>query len=650
MNYPDKILIADDEELVRLNLRALLEDLGYLVSEAADGREGLDIFDRECPDLVLADLRMPVMDGLSMIAALRERSPETPVIVISGAGTVREAVDSIRLGAWDYVMKPVPDAEGLDITIRRALEKARLRRENSLYRENLEKTAEALRISDERYALAVEGVNDVIWDVDLATGEMYHSHRIKSIVGYEEHEIPSNINADEWRERFYPNDYQRVIEACNSYLEGRVPVFEVEFRLRHKDGGYRWLACHGACARNPLGRPYRMAGSLTDITERKKLEQQLLLSRKMESVAILAGGVAHEFNNLLTAISGYGQILRESISQDDDLLREGVGSILKAAERAADLTASLLAFSHKQIINLEPVPLDDIFSRAGQLIQGILGDNIEFRMTSPDAGVLIKADMGQMAQVLVHLATNARDAMPHGGRLLISAGKELVRESSETMKDLVAPGEYAVISVSDNGAGIDGGLEKIFDPFYSTKKVGEGAGLGLSIVYGIIKQHNGAVTVASERGKGTTFTIYLPLTTGDVREEKLATPAPLAAGAKTVLVAEDEAIVRCFLKRILEKEGYKVIVAEDGEEAVAQFRKHDDICLVLSDVVMPGKNGREVLDEIRKMKPGIKMVFISGYAAGVIKDLGLLEEGTDFVRKPFDKNVLLRKVREMMGA
>jgi PAS domain S-box-containing protein len=649
MDYPDKILIVDDEELIRLNLRALLEDLGYLVSEAANGREGLDAFDRERPDLVLADLRMPVMDGLSMIAALREKSPETPVIVISGVGTVREAVDSLRLGAWDYVMKPVPDAEGLDIAIRRALEKARLLRENRLYREHLEKTAEAMGISEERYALAVEGANDVIWDVNLATGKKYHSKRFKSILGYEEHEIPSNIHAQEWRDWTHPDDYRRVMEARDFYLEGRVPVFEVEFRLRHKDGGYRWVACRGACVRDSRGRAYRMAGSLTDITGHKKLEQQLLQSQKMESVAILAGGVAHEFNNLLTAISGYGQMLRESIPAGDELSLESVENVLKAAERAAGLTTSLLAFSRRQIINPETVPLDAVIINSRNHIEKILGDTIEFGVTLSEENFLVKADMGQMEQVLANLAANARDAMPHGGRLLITTGKEVVRGGSETLRDLTSPGEYALISVSDTGRGIGKDLEKIFDPFYSTKKVGEGTGLGLSIAYGIIKQHNGSITVSSEPGKGTTFTIYLPLIAGYIREEKLRTPASHAAGTRTVLVAEDEAIVRCFMKRMLEKEGYKVIVAEDGEEAVSRFREHGDISLVLSDVVMPRKNGKEMLDEIRKLKPGIKVVFISGYAAEVIKNRGLLDEGTDLVRKPFDKNVLLRKVREMLG-
>ena len=649
MSQPAKILIVDDEKLIRLNLRALLEDLGYGVTEAANGREGLDTFDRERPDLVLADLRMPVMDGLSMIAGLQEKSPETPVIVISGTGTVPDAVDSLRLGAWDYIMKPVADVEGLDIVIKRTLEKARLVKENRQYREHLEQTAEALRTSEERYALAVEGANDVIWDVNLTTGEAYHSKRFKNILGYEENEIPNNINAREWQERIHPDDYQRVTEARDSYLEGRVPVFEVEFRLRHKDGGYRWVACRGACVRDSQGRAYRMAGSLTDITERKKLEQQLLQSQKMESIGILAGGVAHEFNNLLTAISGYGQILQESIPADDELSQESIGNVLKAAERAAELTRSLLAFSRKQTIKPEPLCVDTIIGYVDKLIQRVIGEDIEISVDLSGKNFLVKADVGQVEQVLMNLATNARDAMPRGGRLCIMTGKVVVEEGSEARYDLPAPGEYALISFADTGTGIDKeSLGKIFEPFYTTKEVGKGTGLGLSLVHGIIKQHNGSILVSSEMGKGTTFNIYLPLIEGHAVEEISKMSAPHAAGMETVLVVEDEEIVRVFMEKILERAGYKVIVADNGENAVSRFKQNDDISLVLSDVVMPGKNGREMLDEIRKMKPGIKAVFISGYAADVMHDKGILEECTDLITKPFKKDELLRKVRQIL--
>jgi PAS domain S-box-containing protein len=648
MGHTVKVLIVDDEELIRLNLRAVLEDLGYRVVEAANGREGLDLFDSERPGLVLVDLMMPVMDGLSMIAALREKNPETPVIVISGAGTVREAVNSLRLGAWDYVMKPIPDAEGLDITIKRVLEKARLVRDNRLYREHLEKTAEELRISEERYALAVQGSNDGIWDLNILTGEAYYSARWNHIVGYEDNEITSNFK--EWESRIHQDDYQRVMETNKAYGEGRIPLYEIEYRICHKDGGYRWVLSRGACLRDSHGNPYRMAGSLTDITDHKKLEQQLLQSQKMESIGILAGGVAHEFNNLLTAISGYGQFLQESIPPDDELSQESVGNVLKATERAAELTRSLLSYSRKLTMKPEPVRVDTIIVNVGKLIQRVIGEDIEISVNVSGEDLLVHADAVQMEQALMNLATNARDAMPRGGCLSISAGKVTVDEGSGARYDLAAPGTYALVSVADTGRGIDSeSLEKIFEPFYSTKKVGEGTGLGLSIAYGIIKQHNGSITVSSEQGRGTIFTIYLPLIEGHGLEKESKTPAPHVAGTKTVLVAEDEAIVRSVMQRMLERAGYRVIVAEDGEEAVARFREHGDISLVLSDVIMPGKNGREMLHEIRKIKPGIKVVFISGYSADVMREKGILEEETDLITKPFKKDDLLRKVQEMLG-
>lgn len=279
-----KVLIVDDEQLIRLNLRALLEDLGYSVIEAADGEEGVNAFDREHPDLVLADLRMPVMDGLAMIAALREKSPESPIIVISGAGTIREAVDSLRLGAWDYIMKPVMDAERLQFTIKRVLEKATLLRENLQYRENLERTAEALRRSEERYALAVEGANDVIWDVDLITCEIYHSKRLDKILGYQPDELDAS-SIGKLKELVHPDDLQRVMDKCKAYLERTIPSFELECRLRHKEGSYRWVECRGALVCDSGLRPNRMAGSLTDITERKTLEERVLQSQKLQSIA-----------------------------------------------------------------------------------------------------------------------------------------------------------------------------------------------------------------------------------------------------------------------------------------------------------------------------------------------------------------------------
>ncbi len=513
--------------------------------------------------------------------------------------------------------------------------------------EQLEKTAEALRASEERYVLAVHGVNDGIWDYDLTTDKVYFSSRWKSMLGYEHFEIQNDLK--EWKNRIHPEDYQMVMDTWNAYLEGRTPAFEAEHRLLHKDGGYRWILTRGACLRDSQGKPYRIAGSHTDITKHKNLELHLLHKQKMESIDILAGGIAHEFNNLLTAISGYGQLLQESIPADDELSQESVGNVLKATERAAELTRGLLAFSRKQVIDPKPLRLDIVIGHTCKLIQKIIGEDIELSTDFTGENLLVKADVGQIEQVMMNLATNARDAMPDGGRLSISIKQVFVKDGSEAHYDLSAPGRYALVSVADTGTGIGKkSLEKLFEPFYTTKEVGKGTGLGLSIVYGIIKQHNGSILVCSEVGKGTTFNIHLPLVEDQAVKDKPKTSVLHSGNKETLLVAEDEEIVMHFMKNVFERAGYRVVVANNGEDALARFRENDDISLVLSDIVMPKMNGREMLDEMKKINPGIKAVFISGYTADIIINKGLIEDGTDFITKPFIKNDLLKKIRDVL--
>ena len=372
-------------------------------------------------------------------------------------------------------------------------------------------------------------------------------------------------------------------------------------------------------------------------------------AQKMESVGILAGGVAHDFNNLLTAISGYGQILIENLPEDDELAQESIKNVLNATDRATELTQGLLAFSRKQIISPKPVHIDTLISNTVKLIERIIGEDIELSTNFLDKNLMIKADPGQIEQVLMNLAANGRDAMPDGGQLSITIRQAVVEEGSETLYDLQSHGEYAQISVADTGTGIDEKtLEKIFEPFFTTKEVGTGTGLGLSIVHGIIKQHNGSIIVCSELGKGTTFDIYLPLLKEDVVKEEPKISSRHHEGVETLLVVEDNETVRMFMKKVLERAGYKVIVADDGEEAVKRFSEHDDISLVLSDVVMPKKNGVEMLNEIRTIKAGIKAVIISGYAAEIMQKKGSLEAGTRVITKPFKKEDLLQTVREAL--
>ena len=389
--------------------------------------------------------------------------------------------------------------------------------------------------------------------------------------------------------------------------------------------------------------------ALIDLTERKKLEQQLLQAQKMESIGLLAGGVAHDFNNLLTIISFCGETILENIPADDELLQESIGQALKAVARAAILTGNLLAFSRKQLTNPQPVAIEEIIDDTSKLIKRVISEDIEISIISTCKKMQVMADASQIEQVLINLAINARDAMPGGGRLAIATREMVVEEGSEALYDLPAPGRYVLISVADTGNGIDKeALGRIFEPFYSTKEVGKGTGLGLSIVHGIIKQHGGSVLVNSEPGKGTTFNIYLPLLEVRAVRPESKKPAPHVGGSENILVVEDDEVVRFLTKRILETAGYRVIAADNGEEAVARFKEHDDISLILSDVIMPRKNGKEMFDELKRIKPGIKVIFITGYSADIIQSKGLNDEGVNFLTKPFDKIELLQKTREVL--
>jgi PAS domain S-box-containing protein len=384
--------------------------------------------------------------------------------------------------------------------------------------------------------------------------------------------------------------------------------------------------------------------------EQARLLEQLRQSQKMEAIGLLAGGVAHDFNNMLTAIIGYGSVLQMKMA-DDDPLGPSVDKLLAVVDRAAGLTQSLLAFSRKQEINLQPVNLNDIIGKVEKFLARIIGEDIEFHTTFRGAPLIVTADSGQIEQVLMNLATNARDAMPHGGLLSI------VTEATEMSDDYLKahgygePGMYALVSVTDTGTGMDATTTKrIFEPFFTTKEPEKGTGLGLAVVYGIVKQHGGYINVYSEPGQGTTFRIYLPLLKGG--EGGGTEPAPLpkpTGGMETILLAEDEDELRTLLKAVLTEYGYTVIEAEDGEDAVSRFiENRERIQLLLFDLIMPKKSGKDACDEIRKMGSDVRAIFVSGYPRDVLQGKGFLEEENDLIMKPVSPQNLLRKIREVL--
>ncbi|HTY20732.1 MAG TPA: ATP-binding protein [Geobacteraceae bacterium] len=383
--------------------------------------------------------------------------------------------------------------------------------------------------------------------------------------------------------------------------------------------------------------------------EKEELEEKLRHSQKMEAIGTLAGGVAHDFNNILMAIIGYGALLQIELPEGSKLWSY-VDEIIKAGDRAANLTQRLLAFTRKQIITPQPVVLDKIVMNIEKLLTRLITEDVDitFRLEADNAVVM--ADAGQIDQVLINLVANARDAMPKGGEIRIATSVVNLEDDFARQNDLQSGGRFAQISVSDTGVGIpDEVRDRIFDPFFTTKEVGKGTGLGLSMVYGTIRQHNGIIEVESEIGQGTTFNIYLPLVE-EATNDQPAVPILFHKGKKeTILVAEDDVTVREFLKGLLEGSGYNVISVSNGEDAVKEFSYNSDIIsLVLLDVIMPKKNGKEAYDEMVGIKPDIKAIFVSGYANDVIDWKCALQEEVYLIQKPVQPSLLLMKLREAL--
>ncbi|HMK59978.1 MAG TPA: ATP-binding protein [Dissulfurispiraceae bacterium] len=392
-----------------------------------------------------------------------------------------------------------------------------------------------------------------------------------------------------------------------------------------------------------------------DITDHKLLEAQLRQAQKMEAVGQLAGGIAHDFNNILTTIIGYADLLKGRFREGDAALHH-INELLESAERAATLTRSLLAFSRKQVLNITPTDINDIIRKVEHLLSRIIGEDIELNTHYYQDKLFVKADAAQLEQVLMNLATNARDAMPNGGTLTVKTDLQEVNATFIEIHKYGISGSCAVISVADSGTGMDADIrEKIFEPFFTTKEVGKGTGLGLAMVYGIVKQHNGYIDVSSHPNSGSVFRIFLPLT-----DQPLTAASPTLADSdttgkartisgKTVLIAEDSDSVRKLSRIVLETAGLKIYEAVDGEDAVAKFFQHqDEIDLVVLDIIMPRKNGRQAYEEIKQIKPGIKVLMTSGYTADVLREKGFDSNMPDMLYKPVSPKALLSKTTDIL--
>jgi two-component system cell cycle sensor histidine kinase/response regulator CckA len=493
---------------------------------------------------------------------------------------------------------------------------------------------------EELFRLITENAADMIAVVTADGKRLYNSPSYEKVLGY---------SAQELREtsayaQIHPEDQLKVSKAAELAVSSGVGS-RVEYRIRHKSGEWRVLESTLSAVCNPDGKVEKLVLVNRDISERRQLEQQLVLSNKLEAIGRLSGGVAHDFNNLLGVIIGYAEALQQDAAGDESY-REAIDEILKAGHRAAALTQQLLAFSRKQVLEPKILDLNAVVAEVEKMLRRLIGEDIELKITSgPDLGA-VKADRGQIDQVIMNLAVNARDAMPRGGLLRIETGNVELREEDRLNRRYVIPGQYVMLTVADAGTGMDAEVQShIFEPFFTTKEIGKGTGLGLATVYGVIKQSGGYIFVESEPGRGAQFKIFLPRVEGSAVELAPAVPSPKSHGPRTILIAEDEAALRKLTRNTLKHLGYAVLGASNGTEAIEiASRCNSHIDLLLTDVVMPGMSGRELAHRLASTRPEMKILYMSGYTDGVIADHGVLEKGISILRKPFTHAQLIQSL------
>ena len=470
----------------------------------------------------------------------------------------------------------------------------------------------------------------------------------EELLGYSREGILGKNDRD-----LFPEEQAAFFTSKDREVLAKGDLLEIpEEKVKTRSGDDRILRVKKIPLLDSEGNVSYMLGIAEDITVRKHLEEQLLQSQKMEALGQLAGGVAHDFNNILMVIMGYGNILKTDLGLNDPQ-KEQVGHIIDAAEKAAQLTRSLLTFSRKQEMKPRLGNLNDVVQQVQKFLIRIIGEDIQLKTIPSPENLPVIVDSGQIEQVLINLATNARDAMPKGGMLTIETGLLNVDESFVHANGYGEPGRYALISVSDNGTGMDEKIKsRLFEPFFTTKEVGKGTGLGMAIVYGIINQHHGFIKVYSEPQIGTTFRIFIPLFTREVAEdEEVVTPELPKGGSETILVAEDDPAVGKLVQEVLTRAGYSVISAWDGQDVIEKFRANKDtVKLILMDIIMPKKNGKEAFSEIRKFKPDVKIIYTSGYTQDIIESRDEFDADAELVMKPVQPHDLLRKVRELLDS
>ena len=632
-----RVLFVEDDQYDADLLIELLHASGYDVQgervQTADAlRASLA---RQDWDLVLSDYSLPMFDAPAALAIVRQRDAHLPFIIVSGTIGEDMAIRALKSGADDFVIKG--NFARLVPAIERELREVEMRR--------------SMRQMEARaaYALAAAGVG--IWEYDFFRGELQWSQDVSTMFG-----LPTSLSRgalNVFKPRVHPDDWPLVETALRESAELGLS-YRTDFRVMLEDGTIRWVHAKGRVGRSTTGDPTSMLGIVMDVTDRKELEEQLRQSQKLDSVGRLAGGIAHDFNNILTAILGYTEMTLDQIGPDKPISSD-LREIRTASERAVALVRQLLAFSRKQTLHPVAVDVNEVVTSMRDMLERLIGEEIEISAQLGTSIPPMLADRAQLEQVLMNLAVNARDAMPHGGVITISTASASAQDVAAITRRPAPAAGYIELQVSDVGTGMDSATQaQIFEPFFTTKGVGKGTGLGLSTVYGVVQQLKGHITVSSRQGVGTTFTLYFPQVDG-----ASALPAPsrtvkpgltLADRRHVVLVVEDQRGVRHLVSRILSRHGYKVLAADGATEARALFNEHGPtIDLLITDVVMPNTRGPELAAELCARNGNLRVLFMSGYAGDDIEVRGELMSGLTVLEKPFSASVLLQAAHDVLA-
>ncbi|HWQ37106.1 MAG TPA: PAS domain S-box protein [Burkholderiales bacterium] len=506
---------------------------------------------------------------------------------------------------------------------------------------------DALRASEERFRELAETIDDVFWIQDPRAGKLlYVSPGYERVWGRSCRSLYDAPGS--WLEAVHPEDRERVARAAAA--RQAAGLYDEEYRIVRPDGRVRWVRDRAFPVRNAAGEVERIVGVARDITERRQLEEQLRQAQRLEAIGQLAGGVAHDFNNILTSILMEAELAAEADGLPGEV-RESLAQIRTAAERAAGLTRQLLLFSRRQVLQPRVLDLNEVVAGVAKLLQRIIGEDIRLQLDLHPGPLWTRADVGTLDQVLMNLAVNARDAMPEGGRLFVETGAEQVGERPRHPE--ARPGAYVWVRVRDTGVGIPREvLPRIFEPFFTTKEPGKGTGLGLAMVYGVVRQQHGWVEVESEPGRGATFQVFLPAAPALADEAPVGGERRVPGGSETVLLVEDDAAVRQVTRTVLARHGYRVVEAGSGVEALEVWRAHRErVALVVTDLVMPGGvSGHELARRLRAERPGLKVIFMSGYSAAVAEREAGVRDGENFLQKPFPAERLLETVRRCLDA